>query len=444
MSALLVAALFRLLNVSLQHRIERTHDAVLEVVTELASGARSLSDPAPGGVVGMRAGMLRGASPHGLPESWRPSLEGALARAGAEPAWSSAEVPAGTLVYATALAPDGQRVWAGMEVRPLAQLEAWKVIIWLLALATAVLVVTTVRAVVGMQRGANELGAALDALSRDLDAPIPRSPLRELSDVADGIDRLVRRLAAARREEERLARELSENERLTSLGRVAAGVAHEVRNPLASIKLRLDLAVSLERLPPGVEHAIAHATSEIERLDRLVADLLVVAGRSTGPRLALSLAELARLRAEALAPWAHEQRVSIDVSGDARVLAHADSLGRALDNLLRNAVEASPPDAPVRVEISAALEHASLAVIDGGVGVAEERHGELFEPFFTTKPSGTGLGLPLARSILRAHGGDVRYARLEGETRFEVDLPLVEARPERRLADAGAQLQARG
>ena len=444
MSALLVAALFRLLNVSLQHRIERTHDAVLEVVTELASGARALSDPAPGGVVGMRAGMVRGQSPHGLPGPWRPSLEGALARTGAAPAGASVELPTGTLVYATALAADGQRVWAGMEVRPLAQLEAWKVIIWLLALATAVLVATTVRAVVGMQRGATELGAALDALSRDLDAPIPRSPLRELSDVADGIDRLVRRLAAARREEERLAHELSENERMASLGRVAAGVAHEVRNPLASIKLRLDLAASLERLPPGVERAIAHATSEIERLDRLVADLLVVAGRSTGPRLTLSLAELARRRAEALAPWAHERRVSVDVSGDARVLAHADSLGRAFDNLLRNAVEASPPGASVRVEINAGVEHVSLAVIDGGAGVPEDRQAELFEPFFTTKPTGTGLGLPLARSILRAHGGDVRYARRDGETRFDVELPFVEARSERRPADAAAGLEARG
>jgi signal transduction histidine kinase len=450
-SALLVGALFRLLNVSLQHRIDRTRDGVLEAVSELTTGARSLSDPAPGGVIGMRAGVVRdlAADPvlHGLPAAWAPMVEDALHRATAEPAWSSAELSTGTLVFASALGADGQRVWAGMEVRPLAQLEAWKVTIWLLALATSLLVATTVHAVVVTQRGASELGAALEALSRDLDAPIPRSSLRELSDVADGVARLVQRLAQARREEERLAQELHDNERLAALGRVAAGVAHEVRNPLASIKLRLDLAASLERLPPAVEQAIAHATSEIERLDRLVADLLVVAGRSTGPRVTLSLGQLARTRTEALGPWAGERHVSIEVSGDADVQAHADSLGRALDNLLRNAVEASPSGARVRVEIADLDERATLAVSDVGSGVPELRQSELFEPFFTTKPNGTGLGLPLARSIARAHGGDVHYLRAGEETRFELELPLaVEggASPQRLRPRGATTVEARG
>jgi signal transduction histidine kinase len=304
-----------------------------------------------------------------------------------------------------------------------------------------------VHAVVVMQRGASELGTALEALSRDLDAPIPRSPLRELSDVADGVARLVQRLALARREEERLAQELFDNERLAALGRVAAGVAHEVRNPLASIKLRLDLAASLERLPPALEQAIAHATSEIERLDRLVADLLVVAGRSTGPRVSFSLGQLARTRAEALGPWADERRVTIDVAGDATVQAHADSLGRALDNLLRNAIEASPPGARVRVEIEELDERARLAVSDAGAGVPEPRQSELFEPFFTTKPNGTGLGLPLARSIARAHGGDVHYARVGQETRFELDLPVGPggaSGPKRLRANVAVNLEARG
>jgi signal transduction histidine kinase len=449
-SALLVVSLFRLLSVSLQHRVERTREGVVEVVSELATGARALSEPAPGGVVGMRAGVVRdgvGGQPHGLPAPWAPLIEGALSRASAEPAWSSAELATGTLVYAAALRADGQRVWAGMEVRPLAQLEAWKLIIWLLALATSVLVATSVRAVVVMQRGASQLGSALEALSRDLDAPIPRSSLRELSDVADGVARLVQRLAQARREEERLAQELSDNERLAALGRVAAGVAHEVRNPLASIKLRLDLAASLERLPPGVEQAIAHATSEIDRLDRLVADLLVVAGRSTGPRSSLSLGALARARADALGPWAGERHVTIDVAGDAEVRAHGDSLGRALDNLLRNAVEASPPGARVRVEVAELAGRASLAVSDEGPGVAELRQSELFEPFFTTKPTGTGLGLPLARSIARAHGGDVHYRRVARQTRFELELPSGvggEPSPTRRSESVPASLEARG
>ncbi|MGC4092914.1 MAG: histidine kinase dimerization/phospho-acceptor domain-containing protein [Polyangiaceae bacterium] len=317
-----------------------------------------------------------------------------------------------------------ERTWAGMEVRPLPQLEAWKVTIWLLALATSVLVVTTVRAAAVMQRGATELRSALTALSRDLKAPIPRSPLRELSDVADGIAGLVESLAEARREEARLARELSKNERLAALGRVAAGVAHEVRNPLASIKLRLDLAGSVTRLPPEVERAIHHATSEIERLDRLVADLLVVAGRSTGPRAPLSLGQLARTRSEALAPWAAERHVEFRVQGDARV-AGARRFARPRTGQLAAQCRGGIAGARrVQIEVDQLRGVALLAVCDAGEGVAEMRHTELFEPFFTTKPGGTGLGLPLARSIARAHGGDVRYSRVAHETCFELELPL--------------------
>jgi signal transduction histidine kinase len=445
-SALLVGALFRLLSVSTQHRIDRTRDGVLEAVTEIAAGRRTLSETAPGGVVGMRAGIVRDEPPRGLPPDWLPVISTALAQVGSEATVSEAALATGTLVYATARGVDGQRVWAGMEVRPLAQLEAWKRTIWLLALATSVLVATTVHAAVVMQRGANELRSSLTALSRDLDAPIPRSSLRELSDVADGIAGLVQSLALARREEERLARELSENERLAALGRVAAGVAHEVRNPLASIKLRLDLAASAARLPLEVERAIAHATSEIERLDRLVADLLVVAGRSTGPRGPLSLGELARTRSEALAPWARERGVEFAVEGDAVVQAHADSLGRALDNLLRNAVEASPAGEQVRVTVEALGGRATLAVSDAGAGVSELRQTELFEPFFTTKPDGTGLGLPLARSIVRAHGGDVHYTRVGSETRFELELPLVHVEQPRseRTRSGPVRMEARG
>jgi signal transduction histidine kinase len=445
-SALLVGALFRLLNVSLQHRIDRTREGVLEAVTEIGAGSRTLSETAPGGVVGMRAGIVRGEAPRGLPPDWTPLIGSALAQAGREPRVSQAELATGTLVFATARGADGQRVWAGMEVKPLAHLEAWKLTIWLLALATSVLVATTVRAAVVMQRGATELRTALTELSRDLEAPIPRSPLRELSDVADGIAGLVKSLAEARQEEARLARELSENERLAALGRVAAGVAHEVRNPLASIKLRLDLAGSVAQLPPEVERAIAHASSEIERLDRLVADLLVVAGRSTGPRAPLSLGQLACTRGEALAPWASERRVEFQVQGDAQVQAHPDSLGRALDNLLRNAVEASPPGGRVRVEVEQQGDRALLAVCDAGEGIAEWRQSELFEPFFTTKANGTGLGLPLARSIARAHGGDVHYARIGTVTRFELELPLarVEPAPLRSRSGISLRSEARG
>src|SRR5581483_6925632 len=110
----------------------------------------------------------------------------------------------------------------------------------------------------------------------------------------------------------------------------------------ASIKLRLDLAAAGAQLPADVDSALQNASSEIARLDKLVSDLLVVAGRKTGPREPRSLGELAGARVQVMQPWAQSRGVSLAVEGDARAPIDAEALGRAFDNLLRNAIEASP------------------------------------------------------------------------------------------------------
>jgi signal transduction histidine kinase len=203
---------------------------------------------------------------------------------------------------------------------------------------------------------------------------------------------------------------------------------------LASIKLRLDLAGAQGSLPAAAEKAIAHATAEITRLDHLVADLLVVSGRATGPRRATALGSLVRARAEALAPWAAERKVSISVRGDATLEVDVDSLTRAIDNLLRNAIEASPESGVIEASVLDTKNAVAILVDDSGPGVAGNRVRELFEPFFTTKPHGTGLGLAISRSIARAHGGDVTYSRPGTVTRFELTLPRPASSSEREAA----------
>jgi signal transduction histidine kinase len=300
-----------------------------------------------------------------------------------------------------------------------------------LACATALLTTSAVWAVVSFKRSANALHRCLLGLADDLSTPVPRPRIQELGEVADGILVLAQRLAQAREEHARLGRELAHKERLAALGRVVAGVAHEVRNPLASIKLRLDLAAAGAALPTAVEHAISHATAEIARLDRLVADLLVVSGRHMGPRTRTSLGALVRARADALLPWATSRGVEIRVKGDAAAVIDAESVARAVDNLLRNAVEASPPGIDVQMSVLEADNALLIRVEDCGAGVP--RSDELFEPFFTTKADGTGLGLAISRAIARAHGGDVTYTRVsaaeggnaeapKNRTRFELSL----------------------
>ena len=301
-----------------------------------------------------------------------------------------------------------------------------------LTISAMLLVASAIMSLVTFKRGASQLLGATRALASDLTAPVPRPPVGELAAIGDGIAALARNLTESRQAQERLARDLARQERLAALGRVVAGVAHEVRNPLASIKLRLDLAASSPTpgaapLPPAVTGAIAHASAEIARLDGLVADLLTVSGRALGTRAPLDLAQLARRRADALAPWAALRGVTMHVSdappGEAVATGDPDRLARAVDNLLRNAVEASPGGDVVVVEIRADREQVHLRVVDRGAGIPHGQTGELFEPFFTTKSDGTGLGLAISRAIAQAHGGEVAYSREGAVTRFELTLP---------------------
>ncbi len=437
-SALSLVALVQLLSTSTAQRIERSRDAVVEEVERLARDPAQIVEQSATGVVGMRGGVW-GPRDGATPKPWLDTiaLAAEACRDAPGPVVRDAKLGVSTLVIAArrseAAATGGppRIVWAGFAVRPLPSLRTWQWIVVLLTTATALLVATALYAVVTVNRGAAALRASLHALASDLSAPIPRPQVRELSDVADGIARLADRLILARREEERLGRVLAEQERLAALGRVAAGVAHEVRNPLASIKLRLDLAAAGAKLPEVAERAISHASSEIARLDRLVADLLMVAGRAAGPRVETSLGALLHARVDALGPWALERGVTLDAAGDARARIDSDAMARAIDNLLRNAVEASPRGGRVEARIAPAGRALVLHVDDRGEGVAADREAELFEPFFTTKSEGTGLGLAISRAIARAHGGDVVYSRDAGATRFALTIDLATDAAER-------------
>src|SRR5262249_38274399 len=134
-----------------------------------------------------------------------------------------------------------------------------------------------------------------------------------------------------------------------------------------------------------------------------------------------------RSRAEALSPWAAARRVDVRVEGEGTASADAESVARAVDNLLRNAVEASPHGTTVRARVVDAARGVEVQGEDRGVGVEAARVGELFEPFFTTKAEGTGLALAIARASGRAQGGDGGYGRAGDVTRLSLSVPRGEA-----------------
>ncbi len=433
-AALSADALYRAISVTRAQRLERGREAVRDEVDRLAAqGAGVLATQSP--IVGMRAGIVSGAGAAAalaaaVPLVWRPALERSAARAGtaSSPVEIEAEIDGGQLVGRMVRMPPDRLLWAAVLVRPSPTLQSWRLLVVALAFSALLLVASASYSLVTVKRAAGALQSALSALADDLSAPAPRSGIRELDDIAVGIDTLARRLEESRRIQEGMVRDLARQERLAALGRVVAGVAHEVRNPLASIKLRLDLAARRDAaLPEATRDAIDHASSEILRLDRLVADLLIVAGRAVGPRAPLDIGALLRARAEALAPWAALRQVAIGVEGGGGATGDGDALARALDNVLRNAIEASPEDSTVEATVEEDGSWLRIRIADRGAGVLPGRAGEIFEPFFTTKPDGTGLGLAISRAIARAHGGDLIYRRHDDVTRLELTLPSGQA-----------------
>ncbi|MFO0558707.1 MAG: ATP-binding protein [Polyangiales bacterium] len=318
----------------------------------------------------------------------------------------------GRVFWAVAVAPSGQR-------QPIVRLVV--LVLALSGLASAALAIRTAR---NVRDGARTLSEGISKLETDLGASIETPSVRELAAVADRVRLMAAALLRAQHERAAMANKLASNERLASLGRVAAGVAHEVRNPLASMKLRADLAARNAAIPEDVRADFAELSREIARLDRLVADLLVLSKKSSpvAERRPTSLGALVRKRAALLEPWADQKNVAIEIDGDSTATIDEDSLSRALDNLLRNAVEASPRGATVRAAIASRNNTHEIKIIDQGPGVAHEREPELFEPFFTTKGDGTGLGLALARATAEAHGGTVTYARVQAQTVFTLSV----------------------
>ncbi len=324
-----------------------------------------------------------------------------------------------------------ERAWALVRVPNRGDTRGalrWQLTIGLLGALALALVLLTAHTLWLLRRGVGELRQALRALPGDLSTPVPRPQAMELAEVADGLATMARDLADAQAHTHTLERSLAHQERLAGLGRVVAGVAHEVRNPLAAMKLRLE-AMARRPLDDRSARDVGVCLGELARLDEVVGALLLVSRKGPPAREPVDLGALTRARAASLASVASARGVTLRVEGDAALQANASQLARVLDNLLRNAVEASPDGCTVRVTLAVCDGACELRVIDEGPGVPAAREEELFEPFFTLRPEGLGLGLFLSRSLVESHGGTLRYARHDGLTVFTARLPAPEGSP---------------
>jgi signal transduction histidine kinase len=405
-------------------RLQPTATAVLRPVAAAAGGYCNRS-----GVVLASAGRLfrsevRGEGRHALPGDVREAVAGLCVRARpGTPVHGRFETIRGVDRISVVAVGDYGAAWFLSRARSGNGEEApglpFEIV--LLAVAAVALAAFTVDAMMALRRGADELQGALVRLQDDLRAPVPRPRARELGDIAQGLAAMAAHLADARDRERALEVAVSRGQRLAALGRVVAGVAHEVRNPLAGMKLRLDLLARTGSLAGPAREDVDVCLGEIARLNRLVESLLMVSRAKTLAQVEVDLAELADERIARAAPVAARTGVRLSRLGGGSAFGDPDALAGAVDNLLRNAIEASPPGGDVVASIGFADDGTPvLDVEDGGPGIPEARRAELFEPFFTTKPEGTGLGLWISRLLLEAKGATLRYDRIGSRTRMRI------------------------
>jgi PAS domain S-box-containing protein len=230
-------------------------------------------------------------------------------------------------------------------------------------------------------------------------------------------------------QERELERRARQNERLAAAGAMAAGLAHEIRNPLNGASLHLSviergLARSAD-VPAPMREAAEVLRAEIWRLGGLVTDFLEV---SRPKPLLLADCDLNALAASVralLAPEAETRRVALAVEPFRfPVLARVDveRTKQVLLNLVRNALEAVKDGGAVSIRVRRLPEHVEIDVADDGAGVPDP-NAPIFDAFYTTKDRGTGLGLSIVQRIVTDHGGEVSFASRPGSTVFTVRLP---------------------
>jgi signal transduction histidine kinase len=270
--------------------------------------------------------------------------------------------------------------------------------------------------------------AARQVTKGELDFHVPVSGPVEVSALSKTFNEMLVGLRSKRDLEEQLQRA----ERSAVVGRLASGIAHEIRNPLNFINLSIDhlreaFAPKEESLRAPYTHILTTIKDELARLNRLVSDFLSY-GRPAKLKIreidARSLIEEVR---DLVNAQAEQQGVKVGIgqnyNGSTKLRADAEQIKTCFSNLMINAIQAMPGGGSLNVSLWPNNSHLEIEFADTGVGIAPEALEQIFEPYYSTKDTGIGLGLPLTKKIVEEHGGQIEVESAPGRgTTFRVTL----------------------
>lgn len=285
-----------------------------------------------------------------------------------------------------------------------------------------------------LARPLERLTALMSAVSTDnlaLELP-PRRP-DEIGALQDSFREMLERLRRSEAERERALAQLIQSEKMASIGKIVAGVAHEVNNPLATIGTCIHNLREESPVPSRNLEIISQGAERIERIVRHLNDFSRAGSLElqsiASDRFFSESAEFARM---ALRKYQVVLKAEDLCRPPSQLQLDKGKMQQVLLNLLINAADASPPGGTVRLSASTVDDSYVLSVRDQGAGIAHEMREQVFDIFYTTKPAGegTGMGLAICRSIVEMHCGSLFFESAPGDTTFTVTVPVAAQRGE--------------
>lgn len=256
----------------------------------------------------------------------------------------------------------------------------------------------------------------------------------EIGRLALSFNEMTSDLLETRQRMEEANRRLVQAEKLASIGRISATLAHEIRNPLTSVKLNIQKLMQNEGMDEEEKEHLDISQEGIGQIEKLVKEMLNFTRVSELNLEHFSMVQIIEEAVKMLKGSMDEKRVVLErtyADNLPQVLVDADKLKQVFLNVLRNAVEAVESGGRLALTVFLAGERGdrkiSVRISDNGCGIPEKDRENIFEPFFTTKPSGIGLGLANARKIIEQHRGSIRVVKKRGRgTCFEIQIPCEE------------------
>lgn len=254
----------------------------------------------------------------------------------------------------------------------------------------------------------------------------------EIGNLARSFNKMSRQLLQARKKEEVANQKLIQAEKLASIGRISAGIAHEIRNPLTSVKLNIQKLVLSDNLDEVEKEHLNISQEGIKYMEKSIRDLLDFTRASELELARFSIEQILEESVKTLADSLALKKVTLKRNFQdelPQILVDGDKLRQVFLNILRNAYEAVDEGGEITISLSLLKERSrkiiKVVISDNGCGIPDKERDVIFELFYTTKTTGIGLGLAIARKIIEQHNGSIQLSEnAKKGTSFEILIPV--------------------